>query len=278
MLAFCDTGWLLNLVFDDEWKEIMTVDVPILWIIFQILIDHEAKLWPLLYRRTLWIFPTRSAFSLGTLAVAVLPYFCKANLQILENRFRPKSQQNQAGKPVNKNKGGKVFCYPNLRCKMIPFPMISVPALRSALAFVSFLRTVRPENTSGWWRWEMCSEIFFLCVPSTLFSKKLTQALKRSHQKISCRRDFFAKNVMLVAVTLGCYIQKNLLYIKNRATKKKKEKQPFRKNGSKSSTFPNTFSYKHLPKITERNTLALHLHGAPCLIALQNSRINSSVG
>lgn len=53
MLAFCDTGWLLNLVFDDEWKEIMTVDVPILWIIFQILIDHEAKLWPLLYRRTL---------------------------------------------------------------------------------------------------------------------------------------------------------------------------------------------------------------------------------
>lgn len=51
-----------------------------------ILIDHEAKLWPLLvllvYRWTLWILPTRSAFSIGTLAVAVLPCFCRANLQI----------------------------------------------------------------------------------------------------------------------------------------------------------------------------------------------------
>ena len=52
------------------------------------------------------------------------------------------------------------------------------------------------------YRWTVFWDFLNFCVPSNTFLQKLTQALKRVHPKISCRRgDFFAKNVM--AVTLG---------------------------------------------------------------------------
>ncbi len=74
-------------------------------------------------------------------------------------------------------------------------------------------------------------DVLFVCSKYT-FWKKLTQALKKSHPNRSCRRrDFFTKNVMLVAVTLGAASE--TFYMKKPA------KKTFRKKKhSNSSIFP----------------------------------------
>ena len=133
---------------------------------------------------------------------------------------------------------------------------------------LSFLRTVptRPENTSGKkWRWEMCSEIFWISgVPSNTFLQKLTQALKRVSSK-----DILSSSRMWWLLLWGGYIWEKST-IKNRAQAKpflRKKKMQVQKNPA---WFPNTFSYKHLQKTTRTHPHCICM-GAPRLMALQNA-------
>ena len=135
------------------------------------------------------------------------------------------------------------------------FPNDLCPSASIGSNGLSFLRTVSDPSredlgVDGGGR---CVLRFSFSVFQVHFLQKLTQALKRSHPKISCRRrDFFAKNVM--AVTLG------VLHLRKVYNQKPCHKNPSRKKtGSKSSIIPNTFSYKHLQKPLETPTL--HLHG-----------------
>lgn len=101
------------------------------------------------------------------------------------------------------------------------------------------------------YRWTVFWDFLNFCVPSNTFLQKLTQALKRVHPKISCRRgDFFAKNVM--AVTLG------VLHLRKVYNQKPCHKKtlPGKKHFQKSSIIPNTFSYKHLQKPLETTHIA----------------------
>lgn len=106
------------------------------------------------------------------------------------------------------------------------------------------------------YRWTVFWDFLNFCVPSNTFLQKLTQALKRVHPKISCRRgDFFAKNVM--AVTLG------VLHLRKVYNQKLCHKNPSRKKtGSKIQHYS-----KHIllqtPAKTTRKTPTLHLHGVP---------------
>lgn len=130
-----------------------------------------------------------------------------------------KAKQNQAAK----SSWGRFSV--TLTCRSMQddtFPKDLFPsAWKIGSSGLSFLRTVptRPENTLGKkWRWEMCSEIFWISVFQViLFFKSSLRPWKEFIQRYLVVVETFSQRMWWLLLW-GCYIWEKST-IKNRATK-----------------------------------------------------------